>query len=98
MPITPEEVIPKRKNLIPNEVFEVFDDLIVKNFSGTRAMVMQDVVVGILEDRGFSRQQLYDNHYLDVEPYYREAGWQVTYNKKCIGDSFDSHYIFQSAG
>jgi hypothetical protein len=95
-PIHASEIDTIRESLIPALVFEVFNKLIAKNFSGSRAIVRQDDVMELLTAGGLNRQEIYDNHWLDVEDSYRKVGWKVTYDKPDYTESaFEPYFTFQ---
>jgi hypothetical protein len=93
-PIHASKINEIREALIPSIVFEVFNELIAKNFSGSRAIVRQNEVVTLLTAVGLSRQEIYDNHWLDVENSYQKAGWKVTYDKPGYNESYDAYFEF----
>jgi len=43
---------------------------------------------------GRVRQGLFDKHYLDIEPAYREAGWKVKFESPDYTESFPSYFVF----
>ena len=49
--------------------------------------------LGVDIDRSF----LYANNYMDFEPAYRAAGWDVTYHKSPYYSSDDSYFEFEKA-
>jgi hypothetical protein len=102
-PITPTEVggkkaelISKTREAIPSEVFEVFNELIVKYWDGNRSCLHQEEIVRLIVDKLHleNDRPLYDNHWLDVEGIYREAGWKVDYKKPDWGENYDPYFIF----
>lgn len=106
--IKPNEVLAKVAHAIPDYVIEVFNDLIKKSFNGYSATVkLEDAKVAVTQaivrnnpeiphmDHSLARQFMEERRYMDVEPVFRDAGWKVEFNKKCIGDNFDSHFVFK---
>lgn len=93
-PIGPKGLIKKRKNGIPNEVFEVFNELIAKKFNGESAVVYQDEVMKLLVAKGLKREEVFEQHWLDVEDNYRSAGWDVEYDKPAYNETYEAHFIF----
>lgn len=96
-PIRPEDANAEKLKDIPDAVFEVFNNQIVRNLSagGRRAVVYQDVVVNLLEEgHNMNRGEIYKNGWLDVEPLYREAGWKVVYDKPAYNETYRAHFIF----
>jgi hypothetical protein len=106
-PITPDEVVKvvihKAKAVIPEYVFEAFNYLISKNFGNGSATVMQNEVIDRIiskvnvhrhQSRAITPEYLVDNHFLDVEDVYREAGWQVEYDKPAYCETYEASFKF----
>lgn len=96
-PISPVEIAELKEALIPEAVFAVFNELIAQNVTPHGvSKVLQDEVVARLEARGMSRHDLYKNHWLDVEPSYEAAGWDVQYERPVYwgGEDFDAYFKF----
>jgi len=96
-PIRPEEAPGRKLAQIPDGVIDVFNYLIVMNLSGNCATFTQADVVSLLVARGIihSEQQAFDYHLLDVEPVYREIGWEVTYDKPGWNESYPATFTFR---
>ncbi len=41
-----------------------------------------------------TRQQVFDNHWLDFEPLYRKAGWNVVYDKPGFNEDYIGFWRF----
>jgi len=98
-PITPAEVQAKAASgaRIPEEVFEVVNDLIQDGWNGKTATVYQkDVVATLVDFHGFDRQEIFASHYLDFEPAYGARGWVVAYDKPMAyaGETYEAHWVF----
>ena len=97
-PLSPKEVVEKKINSIPDAVFEVFNELIAKDFNGAYAIVKQKEVVKRLVEKGLKEKEIYENHWLDVEDVYWKAGWKVEYDKPAYNESYDAYFEFRSRG
>lgn len=93
-PIKASEIDNKKGEAIPDSVFEVFNELITKNYSGGSATVYQKDVVRMLVKKGLTGSEIYDNHWLDVEDIYRKAGWKVKYDKPAYCETYDAYFVF----
>lgn len=93
-PITPKEVTLLKVSTIPDEIFEAFNELIVENFDGRSACFSEKKVVALIVKKGISSKDAYGNHWLDVEPIYRKAGWKVEYDKPGYNESYDATFTF----
>jgi hypothetical protein len=95
-PITPQEVVAKKLEQIPDVVIQVFNNLIAKNFNGSEAKIKQNDVIDAIrtEDETISKSMIFDNHWLDVEDIYRKLGWTVEYDKPAYNEDYAPHFIF----
>lgn len=95
-PITPKEVV--KNKVIDERIIEIFNKEITKNFKNNESIVYQDeVVCEIKKIMNISEDDIYKNKYLDVEPFYEECGWKVTYQKPAYYEShsdYPSRFIF----
>lgn len=94
-PITPAEVTARVTSLIPAEVFECFNDLILRGWSGSSAVVLQNEAVELITERlAVTRDEVFSKHYLDVESAYRSQGWVVEYDKPGFNETYQARYTF----
>lgn len=91
-PITPDEVPGPD---IPSKVIAAFNTLIAQNFYKGHAVVMQKEVVELLVKEGMNRDQLFENHWLDVEPIFEKAGWHVEYDKPGYNETYEPSFEFR---
>ena len=95
-PISPSEVVGKKKESIPPEVLEAFNELIAEGWNGHYSTVYQkDVVARILNKKDISDEKsIAKRGWLDVEDIYREAGWKVEYDRPAYNESYAAFFIF----
>lgn len=96
-PISPDEVIEKKKEEIPDFVIEEFNKVIAEKWDGKRSTVFQDDIVNRIVNRSpllINRRHVYDHHWLDVEDIYRAQGWVVKYDKPHYTENYEAHFIF----
>jgi len=96
-PIRPDEVTEKKITLLPDAVIRAFNTLIAKKFNGYESTVKQDEAINAImaEDETISRQEIFDNHWLDVEDIYRNIGWEVKFDKPGYSESYSAYYVFK---
>jgi len=95
-PITPDEVEALQEQVLPDAVFDVFNELIAKHWSGHDAVVIQDEAVNRITERlSCARGEVFAKGYLDVESAYRKAGWYVKYDKPGYNESYQAFFRFQ---
>jgi len=79
-PIKPKDLKISSTSM-PSEVIEAFNELVAKYWDGKEARFRQKEVIDlIIEKTGENRQAIFDNHWLDIEPLYKQAGWNVYYD------------------
>ena len=102
-PITPNEIVKKKKESFPPEVLEAFNEVIYENAeqtsSGICSTFNQNVIVRRILKRlresgkRYTSAQLFEKHWLDVENVYRACGWEVKYDKP--GYNEEGQAVFQ---
>lgn len=97
-PISPNEVAATKSQVIPEVVFEAFNELIAEKFTAGLANVKQkDVIARILaKDTTIEKSQIFALGMLNVEEVYREKGWDVEYDKPAYNESYDANFTFRA--
>lgn len=99
-PISPEKVEQIRIHEMPEAIIQATNELIVRSWNGRSATVKVDEIIDQYfrvvreDDNKMTRKELFDKHYLDIEPAYREAGWKVQFEKPDYTESFPSYFVF----
>lgn len=91
-PLRPEDVVGAKA------IIEAFNDLIAKHFSEGVACFRQDEVVDSISAKGIPEDEIYANHWLDVEDIYQKEGWGVTYDKPAYNESYAATFTFAVNG
>lgn len=93
-PITPNEVSVKA---IPEAVIEAFNKLIMIKFDGSQSHIKQkEAVSAIMKNMKLKdSKKIFDNHWLDVEPIFRKAGWKVTFDNPGFNETYEPSFIFK---
>lgn len=95
-PISPQEAKALKSTQIPDEVIEVFNLLIAKRMAHEEVVIKQNEVLTLLEDRGLNRNDVFENHWLDIEELYAKYGWKVEYDKPGFNESYESTFNFKA--
>ncbi len=97
-PIRPDDVLELKKTIIPDQVIGAFNHLIAKNFSNGMAVVKQkDIVSEIMTRMELDdSNDIFNNHWLDVEEIYGNSGWHVNYDKPAYNEDYDAFYEFST--
>jgi hypothetical protein len=63
---------------------------------GRRQFTQNEVIIEILRlaPTGTTKQQIFDQHWLDFEPYFRKAGWGVYYDKPGYNEDYEASFTF----
>lgn len=95
--LSPGEIRKLQKETIPEEVFEVFNELIAKDIGDRkRATVRQNDVINLIEERlGVDRSTIISENWLNVENAYRDAGWLVFYDCPHYTESYEPYFEFK---
>ena len=97
-PIGPDdadELVAAKQATIPEAVFEAFNELIARDWDGTRAIITQQEVVDLITSKmAISRADVYRRKYLDIEVLYKAVGWHVEYDKPAFNESSPATFIF----
>lgn len=96
-PIKPSEIQDLKNAQIPEWVIECVNKIIVDKWNGRQAQftlkeIMSMVMVAAPE--GTTRNQIYDNHWMNFEDLYRREGWEVEFNKAGYNETFDDFFVF----
>lgn len=96
-PISKEEAQQKvKERVFPDYIMQAFNECIVEaKIKKSNNILKEDVIKKILElSPEMKRQTLFDEHLLDVEDAYRQAGWKVEYRAPDRGEDFEPYFIF----
>lgn len=95
-PITPDQV-DKFKEPIPEEVYDAFNTLILKNYRNGRAKVLLSEVTKVtIENFQKTTREIVeiDQEWFNVEDVYRAVGWKVEYTQPDYTEFFPPYYVF----
>ena len=103
-PLSPDEVLEKKQESIPDEMLEAVNEMIVKKWNGHEATFRQEDLVALYlskvgeNDIQKSRDKIYENHWMDFEDVYRSNGWSVEYDKPAYNESYPATFKFKKKG
>jgi hypothetical protein len=97
-PISPEEAV--KQHVIPEEVFEIVNRLLVERFApGHTVHITQTEVLdglrGLEKFAEINRQSMCDKGWLDFEAAYQNAGWLVSFDKPGYNESYEASWTFR---
>lgn len=96
-PITPFEAKLKRTITIPNEVYDSFNELIVKELNGNTAVIKQKDIVSLIKEKTGHEENsiIFKNKWLDIEEEYIKSGWSVIYDRPGFNESYEPTFTFK---
>ena len=93
-PIRPEDIV----KTVPDEVIQVFNEMISEAWDGNSATLKQNDVAPRIADRmECSRAHVFKKGWLDIESLFRDAGWEVEYDKPGYNESYGAAFTFRWA-
>lgn len=95
-PITPAEAQAAKEAMIPDFVVAAVNRLLSEKWKGKGyvTLTQNEVIAEIQKERDITSGELFDNDFLDFEPYFRKAGWKVSYDKPAYYESYEAHWEF----
>lgn len=97
-PISPNEIMSNLDKIIPPVVITAINNLLKKKFRGSKTKIEQNEIISeiISLDNAITRDEIFDNKWLDFEEIYSKNGWDVKYNKiNFYDDSPRSYFLFE---
>lgn len=94
-PFTPAEARAAQIKRIPPEVVAVFNEALAEGIGDGKSVVLRvaDMATRVADKTGISRDALFANKYLDIEPLFREQGWKVKWEGNDFGDG--GYWLFE---
>lgn len=106
--LKPSDIVPSINTTIPDYVIEAFNDLIRKNFDGTKAIVkMTEAELEVSKAIHMHNAEIpyldleaalvfaEQHHYFDIEPIFQAADWKVEFFEEQTGMfKFAAQYVF----
>jgi hypothetical protein len=93
-PITPDQVVKRLHDSIPEVIFSAINELILENWNGRIAYITQDAIVDRVCTLIDIDKSKFDLRWLDFEAHYRKSGWNVIYNSPGYNETFSAHVKF----
>lgn len=90
-PIKPDEVVSAKLNTIPDEVINIVNFFLAKNWTGGSAIIELKDIVKLIKER----LSECDYSWLNFEEIYREVGWRVSYHQPAYNESFNAYFEFR---
>lgn len=79
----------------PQFVIQAFNECIEESKLKKSNTVLQKTVVSRIMKLGkVSSKEIFENNWLDVEDFYRKAGWAVRYDKPAFNETYEPYFEF----
>jgi len=95
--LTSEEILGCKNERIPDFVIESVNELLIGSIStGKSTTILQkDIVAEIIKrNPDTNSREIYDKRWLDFEQIFRNAGWNVYYDKPRYNESYEAKFEF----
>lgn len=98
LPLSPDDIA-KAAAPIPDFVIAAVNRCLTRQCRGGRAVLQQaEVIREILEaNPEVTRSDLFDKRWLDFEPAFRAAGWDVEYDRPSYCETYEPAWRFSTA-
>jgi hypothetical protein len=96
-PITPDEIMGKLENIIPQSIILAVNELLTEKYRGTGdvSIKQKDIIErAILIDETLTSNIIFEKKYMDFEELYKKSGWSVSYDKPAYNEKYDAYFIF----
>ena len=94
--ISPQEIMDNLPNIIPSTIIEAVNNLLSKKFRGSEVMIKQDEIIDeVRKLSNITREEIFENKWLDFETIYTDSGWYVSYDKPGMGDTYQAYFKFK---
>lgn len=84
------------QRVFPDFVIQAFNECIAESKTRHSNEVTQDAVVErIMKLGSIERAAVFSNNFLDVEAFYKRAGWKVEFHRKAYNETGSSYFVFK---
>jgi hypothetical protein len=95
-PVSPDDVVGLKTQLLPDEVLEAANELIAENYDRQGfSFTVHELADRIMRKLpGITKDQIIAQNYLDIEETYRAQGWIVGYDRPGYDETYDANFKF----
>lgn len=96
-PITPDEAYEQRLKSVHPGIIDVVNTILKREFVSHNSVIIirqDDIIQAFLATHSSTRQEIFDNKWLDFESIYKDAGWHVLYDKPGYNESYSAYFKF----
>ena len=95
--ITKDDIARKLKERVfPDFIIQAFNECIQESkIKHSKRVEQERVLEKIMElNKDITLSQIFDEHLLDVEDFYRDAGWKVVFYKPAYNEDWKAYFEF----
>lgn len=95
--LTPEALraVQGKGHHLPDAVVESVNELLIKYGASSHIVIKQKEIEELVVTRlGVSAQVIYAEKWMDFEPVFRDAGWDVYYDKPAYCETYEPTFTF----
>jgi hypothetical protein len=96
-PISPQEALDAKITTIPDFVIDAVNAMLAEKMTkhGRITLLQKDICDRICATNpGVHKSQIYNSGWLDFEPFYEKAGWNVKYDSPAYCESYEPSFDF----
>jgi hypothetical protein len=100
-PISPQEALDLKITTIPDWMIETVNEMLTSKMTKRPHIVLlqKDICSAAIKKAAeagvkTSNQEIYAQHWMDFEPFYEKAGWNVAYDKPAYCESYEANFTF----
>jgi hypothetical protein len=91
--ITPKEA--KALKTFPDKIIETWNQIIIEKCKDGHAVIHQnDIARRLAAAMDITTNKVYETGWLDIENFYRKAGWKVEYDRPGYNETYPATYEF----
>lgn len=101
-PISPDQALKAKQDSIPDWVIKIWNDMLSEKIDSSGSVrITQDEIINAIRkhpNNYYDRSYILELGWLDIEPLYRQAGWDVVYTRAdYAGFDSTSYFTFKKA-
>lgn len=98
-PLNPSKIDATLDNQIPDEMIEVINELIIKNWSRSSksaTIKLSEIVNSFTKKTDIPSKEVFDNKWLDIEDIFGNEGWIVKYDRPAYNEDYPPTFNFRA--
>lgn len=102
-PFSPEDALESKIASIPQQVIQAVNEFLALRYNpddGSVIIKQDEIIQRVIElmnvtsAKNITSSVIFDNHWMDFEPLFRQAGWKVEYDKPGYSETYQAFFSF----